>query len=358
MDKDNERLLQAYLFTVNEYEKFIKPEKNTIHDWLDPIDPDGYRLTIANLLLLRKYTSFNEPVYLGSVLDVLATEYPQRKEDIQNFRDRLQEIETSKVTTLVEKDSELSLRETVELELYGIYLHADYDKIEKIVQTDPNLRFIAIRRYVDLFADLVIRIADFIRECSIQSIGTPNVDHAKILRITKNEGVTQNIKSSPYWSHLYGRDAADDELFNNVLSMDPESLEIFVTAVIFLHAVENENTETSDLQRLVYRKTRRAWGNFNEVRDFLKSHKDYGLSTYVRFNTAHDIAYVYMLDNVKENLIIEDFQIIDGVTVLSLVKDGDSWKVYSIGEKLETYHRLSHLMDMITRHKRQKARNQ
>lgn len=332
---------------MDEYIKYAKPEKNRMHDWLDPMDPEKYRATIAELLLLRKYTSFSDDVYLRKVLDAIEAEYPNNRNKVISFKNELDAIENSAISMPVDNDTSLTLRETVELELYGAYLHADYDKIEKINKTNPILRCIAVRRYVELYADLIIRVADCLRDCQIPKISFQNIEHGNTLRITNTKETKQGIKASPYWEYLYGKDATDEELYKNLLSLDMESLEIFVKALIFLNAIENTNSRLTDIKRMTHRNTRKAWGDFSEVKAFLRNHKNIGLSSYIRFNKAHDVAYVYMLDNVEAGMVIEEYQIIDNATVINLVKDENSWKIYSIGERLEMIDNSVNVLEVL-----------
>ena len=64
-----------------------------------------------------------------------------------------------------------------------------------------------------------------------------------------------------------------------------------------------------------------------------------GLSTKVRFNDRHDMAYVYLMENVTDGILIQEYQIIPEITTVNFVKENDSqrWLVYSIGQKLDDY---------------------
>lgn len=64
------------------------------------------------------------------------------------------------------------------------------------------------------------------------------------------------------------------------------------------------------------------------------------MSSKVRFNDRHDIAYVNFYENVEGSFMIDKPHIIgEGIHVLSLVYDSDAqkWEIYSFGAKLNDY---------------------
>lgn len=42
--------------------------------------------------------------------------------------------------------------------MYGLYLHADANRIQRLLQTDEQLRFVCIRKYVEDFEKVLFRI--------------------------------------------------------------------------------------------------------------------------------------------------------------------------------------------------------
>lgn len=67
--------------------------------------------------------------------------------------------------------------------------------------------------------------------------------------------------------------------------------------------------------------------------------KHMGFDSCVRFNDRHDMACVYILDNVEGIFIITEHQLVKPDCCITLVnhKTNNEWKIYSAGEKLDDY---------------------
>ena len=158
-----------------------------------------------------------------------------------------------------------------------------------------------------------------------------------VLRVTETDGVGQNI-SNPYWSNLFGKDASDAEVWTLLDNQGEEDNTILITVAFFLSILE-EDYPNGVLQSFVHPATVNDWGDFQMAREFVRSFSEMGLSTKVRFNDRHDIAYVYLLENVTDSILIQEHQIVQGITVVNLVKEKSSqrWLVYSIGDKMDDY---------------------
>lgn len=120
--------------------------------------------------------------------------------------------------------------------------------------------------------------------------------------------------------------------------LNDEEFLIFVIAAVFLEELEQEPIPVDRLKQLVHPVTYRDWGSFIEAQDFINGLTDIGLSSRIRFNSRHDIAYVYMLENVTDSFLIEASQIISDAKVINLVAINEKdWRIYSIGGLLEDY---------------------
>ncbi len=333
--------LKAFVYTVEEYQQMTAVNENHKHsDLLDSFTPAQYLEVKIKLILLRKYTLFesNKTIYLKKRLQEIKLLFPQCRETADEIMGEIDKIENDTMTSCLSDGSRLTLRETIELELYGVHLHSDYEKIEKLLITDPKIRFIAIRKYVETYEDILIRTYKLIKECGVQEL-TATIDspRAEVLRVTETDGIGQNV-SNPYWSNLFGKDASDEEVWALLDNQSEEENVILFLATVFLSLLEDD-CPVESLQPFIHPATTKDWGDFQQLQEFVKAFPEMGLSTKVRFNDRHDMAYVYLLENVTDGILIQEYQIVPGITTVNFVKEKNSqrWLIYSIGDKMDDY---------------------
>ena len=335
--------LKAFLFTVDEYLQMTSAkERHSFSDLLDPYTPEQYQEVKIKLILLRKYTMFesnsDKTIYLKKRLQEIKLLFPQCEKAAKELIEQIDKIETNSMTSCLSDGSKLTLRETIELELYGVQLHSDFEKIEKLLITDPKIRFIAIRKYVETYEDILIKTYKLIKECGVQEL-TATIDspRAEVLRVTESDGVGQNV-SNPYWANLFGKDASDEEVWALLDNQSEEENVILFLATVFLSLLEDD-CPVESLQPFIHPATTKDWGDFQQLQEFVKAFPEMGLSTKVRFNDRHDMAYVYLLENVTDGILIQEYQIVPGITTVNFVKEKNSqrWLIYSIGDKMDDY---------------------
>jgi hypothetical protein len=331
------------MYTFDEYSWMTHLDsKNEHHNVMTPISSDEeIRDLKLRLILLRKYTSpekKGEPVYAEKLMNAITSVFPDLKEETNDIISEIHGVENNTLSSSLSNGDILSLRETIELELYGIHLHSDIDKIERLTASDPQLRYIAIREYVESYEIILQKAYRLLKKAGVDPLPIKNEDKASILRVTKTDGIKQGIKKSQYWSNIFGRDASNEELHENFMSQDEESFYILVLTTLLIECLEQDDLDTEVLKSMIHPAVISDWGNFREVSKYIRSLNDIGLSGTIRYNDRHDMAYVYFLENVVDGFIIQDFQIISNAHTVTLVKDNnDEWKVYSIGDKLDDY---------------------
>lgn len=341
--KDAMQLFYSFIYTFDEYSWMTKLDlKKEHHEVRDRIESEEeIRELKLRLILLRKYTSPEKgkgPIYALKLVDRISDCFPDLREKVSDIIAEINRIEGSLMATSLSNGEVLTLRETIELELYGIHLHSDIEKIERLRVSDPLLRYIAIREYVEAYEVLLDEIYCLLKEVGISDLPIKSDSKASILRITKTDGIERGIKKSQYWSNLYGRDVSNEELRENFMSQDEESVYILVLTTLLLEYLEQDCLDIKVLKTMIHPAVINDWGDFSEVSQYIKTLKDIGLSGTVRYNDRHDMAYVYLLENVIDGFLIQDFQIISNAHTVTLVKyNNDEWRVYSIGAKLDDY---------------------
>ena len=331
--------LKAFIFTFDNYMKMVKVR--------DDLEPRGWMEPIASeeeirikLILLRKYCS-PEPG-AKDLLSIMLIErfmelFPTHRTSAKTLIEEINKIENGIDAVAIGDGSNLSIRETIELELYGIYLHSDYKKIMQLQVSDPKIRLLAMRRYVDTYESVLLRFYKLLRVCEVEEIESPEGGKAEVIRPRPNGSAKQDVRLSPYWSNIYGRDASDTELLKDLFGKSDEDLFVILSAIAFVNEMEKEHPDIEELRKFVHPATVNDWGDFSGTKEMIQSFANIGFSNTVRYNNRHDMAYVTLFDNVENGFLIEDHQIVNDLKYVTLVMDNNSreWRVYAIGEKLE-----------------------
>ena len=340
--KDAMQLFHSFMYTFDEYSWMTQLDsKKKHHDVHAPIDSEEeIRDLKLRLILLRKYTSPEKskgPIYALKLVNSISDCFPDLREEANGIIAEIHQIENSIMTSSLSNGDVLSLRETIELELYGIHLHSDIEKIERLRASDPLLRYIAIREYVEAYESLLKNAYCLLKEAGVSASPIKDKSKASILRVTKTDGIKKGIRKSQYWSNLYGRDASEEEIRENFMSQDDESFYILVLTTLFLEYLEKDRLDIEVLKAMIHPAVITDWGDFSEASRYIGTLKDIGMSGTIRYNDRRDMAYVYLLENVVDGFLIQDSQIISNVHTVTLVKYKDEWRVYSIGAKLDDY---------------------
>lgn len=106
----------------------------------------------------------------------------------------------------------LNLYQTIEDVMYGLYLHADAEKIERLLAVNSTLRFTATRKYVESLEKVILNAYDNILPCVAKKLEQKPFEHAPVIFLGDVNDTRQEITGSPYWKNLYGKNASNDEL--------------------------------------------------------------------------------------------------------------------------------------------------
>lgn len=150
------------------------------------------------LLLLRKYGSYNESVNIKNVINSVINKYPKEKEKFEAILNDYNSIEKQDFKYILSNGKELNLYKTIENTMYGLYLHADYEKICDLLQAKEDLRFVSIRKYVEEFETIVFILYDYISDLEKDYVEYQNKEKATIIYLGDTLNKKQQIKKSPY----------------------------------------------------------------------------------------------------------------------------------------------------------------
>ena len=110
-----------------------------------------------------------------------------------------------------------------------------------------------------------------------------------------------DIKNSPYWKNLYGRDLEDTEIKGIFQDMSDVDIEIYMKGTIFLQEISKESYSIKLLEQLVFPPTRSDWGDFSSLHDFVinKKHPHQLLKHYTYLSRFFLLEFFYFFHTVR-----------------------------------------------------------
>lgn len=264
---DEEHILKRFEYTVREYIRFYDFYKN--QEMSEENTEAFYVMLQTKLMILRKYDYNREDVYLSKVFDSIDKMYPELKENVSMLRERFEKLNNYYMEVILSDGTSLNLYKAIEDVMYGLYLHADPDKIERLLKTNKNVYLMAVKEYITVLEGIVVdtynSIVDKMQNKYIQQEETS----ASVIFMGDPTNEKHDIKNSPYWKNLYGRDLEDTEIKGIFQDMSDEDIEIYLKGTIFLQEISKESYSIKLLEQLVFPPTRSGWGDFSNLHDFV-----------------------------------------------------------------------------------------
>ncbi len=338
-DSGNTEYLKLFLYTVECYERISRglPISWGADRYKMKLDEE-YAAINVRALLLRKYITKSDGVFLETIIDKAAEELPKCVPELNAIRKDYQDAYSRQVAQTLADGSELNLREIFDDIVYGTFLHADLNRVERLMKSKEYMALYCMRGFIHSVEVLLVRLKELLLENGVQAF--QEEEHQKAVTVSFLETGEKPAKEiTGYWSNLYGKEVEDDEALSILLqSKDTEENQIMACALLFLSKLEDLETTIDDLKDVVFWQTRRDWGDLSEARQFLNSVEDRGLATTVNFNQRRDVAHVKVMENVKNTFVVNAEQLIPA-HFITLIKDEDidKWRVFSFGGLVDPY---------------------
>lgn len=336
-----EENINLFLYTVKEYKRFSDCfSLKSNYELIESYTEEEYIAVQTKLILLRKYGANNEAVNVKDIAMFVMTDNPDLESEMNKIVSDFDRVQTNQIRTILSDGTELNLYSTIENVMYGLYLHADKNKIENIKHINERLLFSVTRKYVQEFEKVIMELYNSLLEKGYQAEESQDFQRASMLFLGDDDRNQQGIINSPYWANLYGMDAGDEQILQIIKENNVEELLILAISSRFLEEITKDDFSKPLLRDLVSPITYSDWGDFSDAHSHIKAIPNLGMSSKVRFNDRHDIAYVHFYENVEGSFIIDQPHIIgEGIHVLNLVYNSNvkKWEVYSFGNKLDEY---------------------
>lgn len=339
--------LELFQTTVKEYTRFTRQlpidyTKAMSGDFSDSV----YVAVQTRLMLLRKYTRNGRGnLYLVDVVSEAIKRFPEDLKYLSEFQRRFLQSCDQAINHTLADGTERTLAETIDDTMYGLHLHADKERIDRISQDSELLRLYCITVFVNGVETLVTEIFSFFEAKGVPCIEESSHKYAPAVHFEPNDSDQRNIANSPFWQNLVGSDLTEKNFADVTVRFfeqyTREEWCLWQTACDFTTLLSQEPFPYDEIRLLVFTPTIQDWGDFSEAIAYYKAIPSPGVSTTIRYNERHDTAYVYVLPHVEAGFTINRRQAISDIYVVTLVKDleTNNWKVFAFGGWIDPFIR-------------------
>lgn len=341
-------ILELFLTTVKEYKRFMERLPINENDSLvetiynasneDNFESDYIAIQVR-LMLIRKYINKNENVYIEKMIDEAKELFPNNiifldeinREYLQLFKKSFELIYSNGIKN--------GIFESIENVMYGLYLHADEERIIRLSHTKESFRIFYLKRFVLAVEKIIIKIYNFLVDKGVSVINEQEHNKAPVIHLGEQGKTSQNIKGSPYWENLYGHDITDQDvevLFGQYLQEDSnDEKEIYMKVHYFLNEITKDNVSIEKLREIVFVPTIDDWGDFTEAISYYKQITNPGLSSKIRFNNKKNVAYMIVVPKVDGGFVIDSPHIMSNLNYITLIMDDNinEWRVFAFGHR-------------------------
>ena len=81
---------------------------------------------------------------------------PEVGENINILREKFEKLNNYYMEVILSDGTSLNLYKAIEDVMYGLYLHADPDKIERLLKTNKNVYLMAVKEYITVLEGIVV----------------------------------------------------------------------------------------------------------------------------------------------------------------------------------------------------------
>ena len=327
--------LQIFVHTMDEYKRLMKylpvNNRDLLEDSYNEADYVGIQ---TRLMLLRKYYNNRGNVGFKGLIAMAEQEYPDRQKDWQKLSDEFDEITTQQLQHILSDGTKQTLYDTIEDTVYGLYLHADENKIIRLMNTHEAIRFACIRKYVLAVEKLLLRLSEILLECGVSGISKIEVSKAPAIYMGDPKTNTQGIHTSPYWGNVYGHDTADSEIKELIDEAPLEDKMILLHCLKFMTELGGDSSH-SVLKKYIHPLMRWNWGDFSIAKKYFSQIPNPGWSTKVRYNEQKTRAYVRIYPKVEGAFMLSTPHLLAEVSQFVLTKWFGKWYIFAFENNMK-----------------------
>lgn len=344
-DIQNSRFLELFISTIEEYKRMtISLSVDWNNKFHEEITPEDYSAIHIRAMLIRKYITKSDNVHLKKVRDKAKSLLPSKATQIEDIYQEFFYNYNEQIIQTLESGEELSLRETFDDVIYGLFLHADFDRSSRLSKSNESMRFFCLKRFIHSVENSIFNLYDLLIDCGINGYVKAKSEHSAsaIALIDQKRNAQKDVTG--FWSTLYGRDTNFDEAFSYLIdSKTPEEQQMMFYSILFLTNLSEGKSKLENMEYLVSPLNINDWGDFSEAQSYINSIPDYGIGSTVNYNEYRDVAYIKILSNVERPFIIDQHQIISSYSFTFIKNELDNtWRIYSFGGRIDPLQAIRH----------------
>jgi len=334
-DSNKKELLFLFLKEVEEYQKIIDiiPLEQKQEQVFINADKENMAKINIRAVFLRKFISRPENVHIAKIVKYAQEIIPWEFDNLQKIYDSYVERYESDYIQVDSKGKEFNLRETFDDVVYGFYLHADINRVQRLNDSTDTARYVLMKEFVNLIEDTLFQLYEVIKQENCSAVSEESfLEKAPVIRKKEFKKVYDALGG--YWDNLDADKLVPRKVRKIWENWSQEDIAVYSVGVKFLENVYDNKTAEKDMQDIVFQPTKTDW-DFEELTQLVKK-KEYGISSSVKYNKNKDVAYLKVLPNVDEGFIVEREQLIPADSI-TLVKDPEinQWRVFAFGGVVE-----------------------
>ncbi|EGP5065561.1 hypothetical protein E3439_002629, partial [Enterococcus faecium] len=212
---------------------------------------------------------------------------------------------------------------------YGYYLHADFDKVERLRNTNQTFLWVMVDGFIESIEEIIFKLDNLILDQELTSeMSEPVLPCEPVIRY-KEVPENKKNKQSGVWANLIADEITDDALKDIVASMSEDDFKCMLKAQEFMDALGKETVPTVETMRSIVLEERiQDWEDFTRIHEIIAGLKDCGLSTRVEYGENGQEASIKLFREVGEGFIISDPQLVHVPTIELCLNSSGEWRVF------------------------------
>ncbi len=327
MDKDKNHFdnISLFIITTHEYLEFNKLFHESKQEFSEEL------AIKVKSMLVRKYLTKKDNVHIGKIIDELSERYLEEKVYLQNLKERYIKIYQGSIIQVDSIGNEYNQIDVLEDMIYGLYLHADSERVERLKKSNNASRIYMLNEFISKMEVILLELYEFIiNKMGKGLLEKTSLDRAVVIR-DKNFGRNTDLLEDGYWGNLRGEKIIDES--SVIKNFDKEDLKTIKIVLDFFQFFQEERISYSDAKKFVFKPVLKDWGDFSKTKEIMLTFNgNIGYSDKIKYNDKKNTAWVTIFKNVDYGFVINEPQLVEA-TIITLVKNRFmQWKVFSLGK--------------------------
>lgn len=322
---------------VNEHLAELSSGKRRISETTSELDDSDYFGIMVRLMLQRKYFQRSDdpkkpnPQFVRNLIEVASRCLPMDDDPWGRVLKRLDELgEQSIQVSLPDGTDRDGYFRNAQDVAYGALLHADADKIKRIIQVPETMQTAYVGEYVMLREGILRELLSSLCMAGVEPLRAHEGEREASVHWGPSGGPDERaISGSPRWAGLTGRDITDDEAAKTLEGKDVDTLSALLACTQFLSELREDDLDVATLGAMVAPWTRNDWGDFSEAARRVTAINHLGISNDVQFRDDRGEATIKLVPDVEAAFLIDGPQMICAGE-MCLANTSLGWKVMRV----------------------------